>query len=144
MASNRVEPIRSFHFCIDIDGVREASFVYFSGAGAQIEAIPFRQGGLAQHVYQLPGQIRYTDVTLRYGVTRSSDLWQWFETGLRGEVERRNVSILMLDQNGQTESFRWNLFDAWISRWQASPLDAMANEIAIDEMTLVCERVERA
>lgn len=144
MPDSRVEPVRSFHFYVEIDGVGDASFVYFSGAGAHIEAIPFRQGGQSQHVYQLPGQVRYADVTLRYGVTRSNDLWRWFETGLQGDLVRRNVSIVMLNQNGRDESFRWSLFDAWISRWQASPLDTMANEIAIDEMTLVCERVERA
>ena len=34
-------------------------------------------------------------------------------SAVHGSVERRNVSILMLDSTGATEVVRWDLTNAW-------------------------------
>ena len=39
---------------------------------------------------------------------------------------------------------RWNFFSAWPSGYEAPSLDAKANDIAIDSITISCERLERA
>jgi phage tail-like protein len=59
-------------------------------------------------------------------------------------VERRNVSIVMLQPDGSTEAMRWNLFDCWPSEWVSAALDASGNTLAIESMTLVFESLERA
>ena len=92
----------------------------------------------------LPGQVTYGDVTLRYGLTASAVLWQWMLTAVRGTVERRNVSVLILDSGGTQEVVRWNLTNAWPSKWRGAPLDALSREVAIESLTLVFETLQRA
>ena len=95
-------------------------------------------------VHRIPGPVDYGEVTLRYGLTSSRELWDWFMAGLQGQVDRRNVSILMLSTDGSTEVMRWDLIDAWPSEWRGTPLDALAREVAIESVTLVFESIARA
>jgi phage tail-like protein len=63
---------------------------------------------------------------------------------VQGKFERKNITIIMLDSSGTTETMRWNLNDAWPSEWRGAPLDAMSKEIAIESLTLVFDTLERA
>ncbi len=139
-----VDPYRAYNFKLMIQGVAEGHFTEVSGLDVRVHAIPYREGGTGQVVHQLPGPVDYGSVTLRYGLTASTELWNWFLTAVRGKVERRNVSIVMVDADGATEVLRWNLVNAWPSRWTGSPLDAMGREVAIESLTLVFETLDRA
>lgn len=138
-----VDPYRAFNFQLLIDSVAAASFVECSGLGASVDVIAYREGGANQTIRHLPGQLHYQPMTLRYGLTKSRDLWNWFSDASAGNFTRRNISVVMFENNGATEAIRWNLFDAWISGWQAARLDAIAGEAAIETMTVVYDRVER-
>ena len=115
-----------------IQGVTEGHFTECSGLGVKVEAIKYREGGNNQVVRRIPGRVEYADVTLRYGLTTSHELWDWFMTAVQGQVQRKNVSILMLDPDGATEVMRWNLINAWPSEWHGAMLDAMSREVAIE------------
>jgi len=138
------DPYRVYNFKLIIEGVTEGHFTECSGLGIQVEAIKYREAGNSQVVRRIPGQVDYGDVTLRYGLTTSHDLWDWFLTAVAGTVERKNISILMLDSDGVTEAMRWDLINAWPSEWKGAPLDAMSHEIAIEGLTLVFEEMQRA
>jgi phage tail-like protein len=138
-----VDPYRAYNFKLEIQGVTEGHFTECSGLGAKVHAISYREGGNSQIIHRLPGQVEYADVTLRYGLTSSKDLWEWFLTGIQGKLERRNVSIVLMDNDGVTEVTRWNLIDAWVSEWRGAALDAIGREIAIESVTLVFETLER-
>jgi len=62
---------------------------------------------------------------------------------LNGQVQRKNVSVVMLGPDGTTEALRWNLLDAWPAEWRGAHLDALGNEIAIESITLVFESLNR-
>ncbi|NES67629.1 MAG: phage tail protein, partial [Okeania sp. SIO2D1] len=38
----------------------------------------------------------------------------------------------------------WNFFQAWASKYEAPGLDAKGSDVAIDTLTVTCERLERA
>lgn len=143
-AAGWVDPFRNYNFKLSIMGVTEGHFTECTNIGVQVEAIKYREGGVSQLVHRLPGRVEYADITLRYGVTRSAELWQWFLTAVQGRVERRNVSVILMDTDGATEVQRWDLINAWPSAWRGSPLDAMGNEVAIESITLVFESLQRA
>ena len=138
-----LDPYRVYNFKLEIQGVTEGHFTECSGLGIRVDAIPYRQGGVSQVVHRLPGRVEYADITLRYGLTPSRDLWEWFMSAVRGKVERRNVSIVMLDSDGVTEVLRWNLVNAWVREWRGALLDALGREAAIESVTLVFETLER-
>ena len=138
------DPYGAYHFKLVIQGVTEGHFTQCSGLGVRVEAIKYREGGTSQVVHRLPGRVEYTDVTLRYGLTASKELWLWLDSAMKGTVQRRNVSVVVLAQDGVTEAVRFNLLNAWPCAWTGAPLDALSNEVAIEELTLVYETLERA
>jgi len=139
----QVDPYRAYNFKLEIQGVTEGHFTECSGLGIAVQAIRYREGGTNQVVRRLPGPVEYADVVLRYGLTSSHDLWDWFLTGVKGKVERRNISIVLVDNDGVTEVMRWNLINAWAASWRGAPLDAMAREAAIESVTLVFDSLEK-
>jgi phage tail-like protein len=138
-----VDPYRNYNFKLEIQGVTQGHFTECSGLGARVEAISYREGGLQQVVRRLPGRTEYADVTLRYGLTSSNELWQWLLSVIKGNVQRRNVSVILLGTDGATEVVRWNLVNVWPREWRGAPLDALGQEVAIETMTLVYEGLER-
>ncbi len=139
-----VDPYRAYNFKLVIQDVTEGHFASCSGLGVQVEVIKYREAGNSQVVRAIPGQTTYHDVTLRYGLTDSRELWDWMMVAAAGSVERKNVSILMLDASGVNEVLRWNLINAWPSEWRGAALDALGKEVAIESLTLVFESLERA
>ncbi|HYN88365.1 MAG TPA: phage tail protein [Ardenticatenaceae bacterium] len=138
------DPYRAYNFKLVIQGVGEGHFTECSGLGVRVNVIRYREGGNNQVIHCIPGQVQYADVTLRYGLTASRELWDWMLTAVNGNVERRNVSILMLDSAGALEVMRWDLIDAWPSEWRGTVLDALTHEVAIESLTLVFEQLQRA
>jgi phage tail-like protein len=139
-----IDPYRAYNFKLQIQGVTQGHFTQCSGLEVEVHPIRYREGGAGQLVHVIPGPVSYGDVTLSYGLTSSTELWQWLQSAVRGQVQRRNVSILMLDSSGATEVSRWNLTNAWPSRWRGAPLDALDHEIAIESLTIVFETLHRA
>jgi phage tail-like protein len=137
------DPYRAYNFKLIIQGVAEGHFVECTGMSVSVHAIRYQEGG-GNVVHRIPGPTEYGDITLRYGLTSSPDLWNWFRASAEGQVDRRNVSIVMLDTDGATEVLRWNLVRAWPSQWRGAPLDALGREVAIESLTLVYESLERA
>jgi phage tail-like protein len=138
------DPFRNYNFKLSVMGVTEGHFTECTNIGVKVEALKYREGGLQQIVHRLPGRVEYADVTLRYGLTKSDELWKWFQTAVAGRVERKNVSIIVMDADGVTEALRWDLLNAWPSAWRGAPLDAMGNDVAIESLTLVFDNLQRA
>ncbi len=138
-----IDPYRAYNFKLIIQGVTEGHFTECSNMGIKVDAISYREGGQSQVVHRIPGRVEYADLTLRYGLTLSMELWNWLMTGVKGKVERKNVSIAMLDSDGVSEVLRWNLVNAWVAEWRGAVLDALGHQIAIESITLVFETLER-
>jgi phage tail-like protein len=139
----RVDPYKNFRFLVEIEGIVQAGFSEVSGFGSDVEVVEYREGGDTSTVRKLPGKTTYHDLTLKWGITDSRELYDWHRAAVNGKVERKNGSILLLDDLGQ-EKVRWNFFDAWPSKWEGASLNATGKEVAIDALTVSCERTERA
>ncbi|HKV88847.1 MAG TPA: phage tail protein [Candidatus Dormibacteraeota bacterium] len=139
----RVDPYRAYNFKLEIGGITEGHFTACSGLGVRVAAIKYREGGSKGSVLNVPGLAEYADITLSYGLTSSRQLWDWMMASVDGKVQRKNVSILLLDADGVTEVTRWDLVAAWPSAWHGAPLDTMAREVAIESLTLVFESLQR-
>lgn len=137
------DPLRSYNFKLIVEGVTEGHFTECSPLGVRVDTIAYREGGSHQIVRQLPGQTNYSELTLRYGLTESRDLFDWIMETAAGRVRRQNVSVLILDTDGASERVRWNLLSAWPREWRGAPLDALQSQVAIESLTLVYESLER-
>ena len=139
----RVDPYKNFRFLVEIDGIVQAGFSEASGFGSEVEVIEYREGGEATTVRKLPGKVSYSDLTLKWGMTDSQELYDWHLTAVNGQIERKNGSVILQDDTGE-EKLRWNFFSAWPTKWDGPDFDAKGNDIAINTLTVSCERVEKA
>ncbi len=135
---------RAYNFRLDIQGAVAGYFTEVSGFSVHVESIEYREGGAALPVRKLPGRVSVGDVTCRYGLTSTREMWDWLVTAVEGRVERKNISIILVNPNGVDEAARWNLTNTWVSDWRGAKLDAVGNQAAIETITLVAETLERA
>jgi len=142
--ATRVDPYRNFNFLVEIDGITQASFMECSGLEATTEVIETREGGSNTTVYKLPGKTTYADITLKWGVTASREMWLWRQGVIEGNLSRRNGSIVLYDLANRNEVARWNFVNAWPSKWDGPALNAKGNDIAIESLVIAHEGIMRA
>ena len=143
-AGTYVDPYPAFNFKLEIGGITEGHFTEVMGLGGRITPIAYREAGNSQAIHYVPGRMEPGQITLYFGVTRNKDLFTWYKAGVAGHVQRKNLSIVLLDADGTTEVVRWNLVNAWPIEWRGSRIDARSQEVAIESITLVCESLDRA
>lgn len=143
-ASSRKDPFGRFNFLLEIEGVTEAGFSEVGGLANETEVIEYREGNdKVNSPRKLPGLTKYSNITLKRGVTADNSLWNWRKTVIDGAVERRNGSIILLDAS-RTEILRWNFYSGWPCKWEGPTLNAKSNEVAIETLEIAHERLELA
>jgi|SRR5215470_20429659 phage tail-like protein len=140
----RVDPFRNFNFLVELDGIAQASFTECSGLSTTTEVIENREGGDNVTVRKLPGKTSYSDISLKWGLTDSTELWDWRQQIVDGNIVRKNGSIVVFDLANSTEVARWNFVRAWPTKWEGPNLSAKGNDIAIDTLVLAHEGLTRA
>jgi phage tail-like protein len=110
----------------------------------RIEAIAYREGtDKTSAARLLPGRVEYGLLVLRKGFAGDATLFQWWHAVAQGTLDRRNVSVILLDEQRQ-EVARWNVRRAWPTKWVAPSLRALGNEVAIETLELAHEGIELA
>jgi phage tail-like protein len=140
--SQRVDPYSNYNFVVEIDGIAAAAFEECSGLGASVDVIEYREGGDKRNVARkIPGRAHFSNLTLKRGITTNKDLWQWFKDILNGVVDRRNVSVVLLDSQ-QQPVVRWALTNAFPAKWEGPLLKGKGTEVAIETLELAHEGLE--
>ncbi len=138
----RIDPYKNFRFLVEIEGITQAGFSECSGFGSEVEVIEYREGGdKVTAARKLPGRAKYPNITLRWGVTDSHELYDWHRAVLQGQIQRKAGAIILLDDEGNP-GVRWNFFEAWPSKWEGPDLCAQGNDVAIETLVIACERLE--
>ena len=142
MSINRKDPLRNCRFRVEIDGIAQANPCQASGIGAAIESIEYREGTDPLQVRQLGGLPKYGTLILKYGLTDSKELYDWFKLGIDGKVDPRKISIVASDLEGN-DLARWNLLNAWPAKYEAPEFNGKGNEVAVETFEIVYEGLER-
>ena len=137
------DPNMNFNFLVEIDGITRAAFQQCSGFDSTIDVIEHREGGENTTVRKLPGLTKYSNISLKWGMTDDRQLYDWHRQAVKGDIVRKNGSIVLLNRKGD-EVARWNFFRAWPSKYDAPDLNAEGNDVAIETLELAHEGLERA
>ena len=142
MAVQRDNPYLNFNFLVDIGVGDELGFSEVEGLSGEIEVIEYREGAdRVNTARKLPGLAKYPNVTLKRGITGRTDLFEWWKSVRDGQVQRRNVTITLLDEQRQAV-YRWHLRDAFPVKIEGPSLNATGNEVAIETLELAHEGLE--
>ena len=134
---------RVYNFLVEIDGIAHAGFMEASGLDSSTGAIDYREGTDPERVRELSGLTSFTAISLKRGVTYSRELWQWRRSVLDGKPDRRNGSIVLLDDAG-AEKIRWNFTNAWPSKWTGPSFNATSIAVVIETLEITHEELTRA
>ena len=140
---DRRDPYRAFNFRVEIDGITRAGFRECSGLDTSTDPIDYREGTDSPTARKLPGLVKHSNITLKWGISDDTELWEWRQKVEDGRVERKNGSIVLLDSTGQ-EQRRWNFREGWPSKWTGPTFNATGNEVAIETLEIVHEGVSKA
>jgi len=132
-------PLPKFHFQVDWAGASLA-FTEVSGLDVETEVIEYRDGASKEyHKIKMPGMQKFSNITLKRGTFRGDkDFQTWFNTISLNKVERRDVTISLLNESHEPMVV-WKAKQAWPIKIQNTDLKADGNEVAIESMELVHE-----
>lgn len=134
-------------FALQLDQVTVATFRKCGGLTYKTDVIESKEvtaeGKMI--IRKVPGATKWEPLTLERRVDDTTALEEWRQLVLDGKIDeaRRNGSIVQFDST-LTEIARWNFENGWPSDWKASDLDAGANAIATETVTIQHERLYRA
>ncbi|HVW83628.1 MAG TPA: phage tail protein [Bryobacteraceae bacterium] len=132
----RKDPFGGFNFAVEIEGLVAGGFSEVSGLSAEVEIQEYREGGVNEFIHKRAGPAKYSsNLVLKHGMTDAKALWNWHWDVLHGRVERKNVSVLLLDRQGQ-EQRRWNFEKAYPVKWTGPELRATSSEVAVESLEL--------
>lgn len=134
------EPVPNFRFRVEIDGLAGTGVLSVEGIANETEVMRFRDGGSPVE-RKLPGQTRVGDLVLRRGFDGRLDWWQWRRSVVAGPLERRAVSVKVLNRDGE-EIARFSAAGTWPSAYRLYPLDAEGGEVLVEELVLAVEGFE--
>ena len=140
---DRKDPYRTYNFRVEIDGITRAGFRECSGLDTSQDPIDYREGTDALTTRKLPGLVKYSSISLKWGITDDTELWAWRKQAMDGKVARKNGSIVLMDPSGE-EKLRWNFREGWPTKWTGPSFNATGNEVAIETLEIVHEGVEKA
>lgn len=140
----RKDPYRQFRFRVEIDGITQAGFSECAFADTTTDPVEYREGTDPTVFRKLSGLTKYGNITLKWGITDSMDLYKWrqqvIDTGAEGA--RKNMSIIMVDEAGADKA-RWDIVQAWPSKYDPPDFSAKGNEVAIETLEIVHEGFKR-
>ncbi|MCG9910676.1 MAG: phage tail protein [Flavobacteriales bacterium] len=132
-------PLPKFHFAVEWGGIK-IGFTEVTGLNIETEIIEYRDGSSPEYSKtKMPGLRKYGNITLKRGVfAGDNEFYEWFNTVSLNKIERRNVTISLLNEN-HVPVVVWSVKNAFPVKLQAPDLKSDANEAAIESLEIAHE-----
>ena len=146
LESSPQDAIAASHFSVVVDGTEIAQFNELTGITTEIDIVEYigpAASGIGI-VTKVPGRQKPPNIILKRGKSTSMEIYGWYEAALMGKhaEAKRNGSLILYDYEGKPVS-RYHFHNGWPAKISLGGLKAGSNEILMEEVTIVCERLER-
>ncbi len=136
-------PFAKFRFKVTIDKVGVAGFSEVSGFDASMDVIEYRNGNEKPATpAKLPGIRKYSNVTLKWGVTSDKAVYDWLASWLEKAGERQNISVSLLDDE-EKDLATWTITACWPVKYTMPELNSTSSEVAIESIEIAHEGLKR-
>jgi phage tail-like protein len=135
-------PLPAFHFRVEWGGTR-IGFSEVTGLNQENQAIEYRDGSFMEYSsIKMPGLRKFSNITLKRGVIKAdNDFFKWLSTIKLNTVERRDLTISLLDES-HNPVMVWKALNAFPVKVEGPALKASGNEVAIESIELAHEGLE--
>lgn len=137
-----VYPYGRFRYKVEIDGIEAGGFSEVTGFDASIDVMEYREGDMVQTPMKIPGLKKYGNITLKKGLADSRALYDWLAEGVTGEVNRKTITITLLDAT-ESPAASWRVINAWPIKYTAPEFNATSSEVAVESLEIAHEGMTR-
>jgi hypothetical protein len=115
------------HFALALDGHEVAVFEDVQGLAAALQ----------------PNRMRPITLVLKRGRSSSMEMWAWHEAVMTGDIgaARRGCDVFLCGENSPV--MHYHLENAWPRIEGAGALKPNGGEVAMETVTIICERIQR-
>jgi phage tail-like protein len=134
------------HFALEVQGIEEATFSQVGGIETSHDVIESREVGKdgKQYLNKQAGNIKYSDITLKRGITDSMALYNWRKLVEDGKMAEARKSGSIVAYNAANDMIaRFDFIRAWPVKWKAPEFNTTGNSVAIEEITFTHEGITR-
>lgn len=143
-------PLITFNFDVKItlEGspsvLCHAAFAECDGLEMNMQPKTHQEGGNNAQQIHLSGPVTYGQLSLKRGMTDCVDLWDWFDqvTISGGYARRAETLVSIKGADGQNAGATFKLSRCLPVRLRAPALNAKDGQVAIEEMSMVYERLQ--
>src|SRR3990170_5576818 len=133
-----------YRFRVEIDGIATSAFREVDGITVSIEVQEYREGNnLASSFGTIPGLAHYGPLVLKRAIAvggSNCDLWNWIKQIIEGKDQKKNMSIIVMDREGN-DKIKCDLVNAWPSSWRLGKLDSHSSSPLVEELTIQYEKI---
>ncbi len=151
MATYRETPYGAFNFIVALGGDQGdgslgtiiGGFSDVSGLGHEVSYSEYRNGNEKFNTARkVPNTTKVNDVTLKRGLVGATDLYAWVREAVDGTIDERQITITVLDE-ARNPVATYKLRNAQPKKYSGPTLAAKGGgEVAMEELTLVCEGID--
>jgi phage tail-like protein len=130
-------PLQSGRFLVEIGSEVVANFQECSGLTVEVEVQEYVEGGNNEFIHKLPGRMKYTNITLKRGISDNAQFATWRPKieGGKISVEPKNLSIILFSQAGETVK-TWEVTEAYPVKWTGPDMRASSMDVAIETLEI--------
>lgn len=142
----RPDPYPGHNFHLIVNGVTDegdavsCAFTEITGLETELHVIEYRNGNEDHTVRKVPGLKSQTNLVCKKGSTGHHQFWDWIKSALDGDVQRRDGSVILRDEN-QQDVMKWNFSRAWPCKYTGPTFNATNNEIAMESVEFCFEAI---
>lgn len=132
-------PIPTYRFIVAL-GNEKVPFTSASGLDINFDTIEYRDG--TGNWFKMPGQRQVPNITLSKGIFPGKNaMYEWINSIQLNQVEKKDIMISLTNEAGTEVLVSWNVSNAFPTSLTSPSFDATSNEIAVQQITLMADRV---
>lgn len=138
------KPLRGSSRAID-STIQIGRFMEVGGLTVESETEPLVEGGQNGFTRQLPGRLKYVNLTMKRGITQSDALIEWFSatsgegfTKAGNKVTLRDCAVVLLGPGGKRLR-SWTFKNAFPVKWTGPSFAATATDFPTEELEIAHE-----
>lgn len=132
-------PIPTYRFIVTL-GDEQVPFTSASGLDINFDTIEYRDG--TGRSYKMPGQRQPPNITLSKGIFPGKNiLYEWVNSTQLNQVEKKDIMISLTNEASTEVLVSWIVSNAFPTNLTSPTFDATSNEIAVQQVTLMADRV---
>ena len=106
-----------------------------SGLDMSMETEEYMEGGNNSTVLKFPTRIQYEKLVLKTGLSRGTELWDWFYGFVEGKVQRKDGLITLLNEQRDVHTV-WEFKNGLPVSYKGPQLNAQQNNVAFESIEI--------